>query len=226
MKLLLIRHGDPDYANDTLTPKGINQAQLLSQNLKHTQIDEIFISPMGRAKLTAEFTVRKKSNVKTEELLWLHELNGNYKDDLWAWNQHGCDLLWNVEEFTACNWNDHVEFGQHMKSVSDGLFCEFDKFMASQGFLKERNFYRIEEANDKTIVFFCHAGVILTLLSYLLHIPLPVVYSQFMIDPSSVTSLISEEKDGYCVFRLLNLNDTSHAQDQVASVRQTGHFID
>ena len=30
MKLIIIRHGDPDYENDTLTVKGVREAKLLS----------------------------------------------------------------------------------------------------------------------------------------------------------------------------------------------------
>ena len=57
MKLLLIRHGDPNYEADCLTDKGKKQAEFLSQRLILTeQIQEIYTSPMGRAIQTAQFT--------------------------------------------------------------------------------------------------------------------------------------------------------------------------
>ena len=31
MRILLIRHGDPDYENDTLTEKGCREAELLAK---------------------------------------------------------------------------------------------------------------------------------------------------------------------------------------------------
>ena len=34
MRILIIRHGDPDYANDTLTEKGHREAKLLAEKLK------------------------------------------------------------------------------------------------------------------------------------------------------------------------------------------------
>ena len=34
MKLVLVRHGDPDYENDTLTDKGKREAQLLAGRMK------------------------------------------------------------------------------------------------------------------------------------------------------------------------------------------------
>ena len=34
MRLLIIRHGDPDYANDCLTEKGEIEERLLAEKLK------------------------------------------------------------------------------------------------------------------------------------------------------------------------------------------------
>lgn len=34
MKILIIRHGDPDYANDTLTPKGWKEAACLAERIQ------------------------------------------------------------------------------------------------------------------------------------------------------------------------------------------------
>ena len=91
MRLVLIRHADPDYANDALTEHGHKQAALLGEAMSDTRIDELFISPMGRANLTAAY-LASKDNPKPVCLPWTHELNGNYADELWAWNYHGCDL--------------------------------------------------------------------------------------------------------------------------------------
>ena len=33
MEILIVRHGDPDYVNDTLTEKGKVEAQLLAEKL-------------------------------------------------------------------------------------------------------------------------------------------------------------------------------------------------
>lgn len=37
MKLLIVRHGDPDYSIDSLTPKGWHEAELLKNRL--TKLD-------------------------------------------------------------------------------------------------------------------------------------------------------------------------------------------
>ena len=47
MKLLFIRHGDPDYEHDTLTEKGHREAALLAEKLCKIPIDEFYMSPLG-----------------------------------------------------------------------------------------------------------------------------------------------------------------------------------
>ena len=42
MKLLIIRHGDPDYVNDTLTEVGKKEADLLAKFLAEKNIDKIY----------------------------------------------------------------------------------------------------------------------------------------------------------------------------------------
>ena len=72
MKLILIRHGDPDYENDTLTPKGRREAQCLAEYLEGTRMDEIYVSPLGRAKHTAG-PLLERCGRKAGELEWLRE---------------------------------------------------------------------------------------------------------------------------------------------------------
>ena len=54
MRILLIRHGDPDYVNDTLTEKGRREAALLAKRAVSMNMGECYKSPLGRAKDTAE----------------------------------------------------------------------------------------------------------------------------------------------------------------------------
>ena len=52
MKILLIRHGDPDYEHDTLTEKGRREAALLCDRLLDMNVRECYVSPLGRAQDT------------------------------------------------------------------------------------------------------------------------------------------------------------------------------
>lgn len=53
MKILLIRHGDPNYTIDSLTEKGHKEAQLLAERIAPMDIRAYYMSPLGRAQRTA-----------------------------------------------------------------------------------------------------------------------------------------------------------------------------
>ena len=59
MKILLIRHGDPDYTVDGLTETGRREAALLAERIAPMDVTEYFVSTMGRAMDTARPTLEK-----------------------------------------------------------------------------------------------------------------------------------------------------------------------
>ena len=72
MKLIFIRHGEPDYTIDSLTEKGWKEAEILSNRMVKTKMDYIYVSPLGRAKDTAKPTLEKLGR-RAIELPWLQE---------------------------------------------------------------------------------------------------------------------------------------------------------
>ena len=74
MKLLIVRHADPDYSIDSLTPTGWREAELLSDRLVRTPADFYYVSPLGRAQDTASLTL-KKLNRTAETCEWLQEFS-------------------------------------------------------------------------------------------------------------------------------------------------------
>ena len=58
MKLIFIRHGDPDYVRDGLTEKGKIEAKALADMIERYNIDEVYQSPLGRAVETAEYSLK------------------------------------------------------------------------------------------------------------------------------------------------------------------------
>ena len=56
MRILFIRHGEPNYEKDDLTETGYKQAELVAERLKDEGIEEIWSSTQGRAVNTAKFT--------------------------------------------------------------------------------------------------------------------------------------------------------------------------
>ena len=53
MKIIFIRHGEPNYEIDSLTEKGWREAELLSKRTAKWNVTDFYCSPLGRAKDTA-----------------------------------------------------------------------------------------------------------------------------------------------------------------------------
>ena len=76
MRILIIRHGDPNYKDDCLTEKGKREANLLAEKLKKEKIDYLYSSPLGRAKETCETyakAVGREKDIVVKD--WLKEFN-------------------------------------------------------------------------------------------------------------------------------------------------------
>ncbi|MGB4658254.1 MAG: histidine phosphatase family protein, partial [Mobilitalea sp.] len=81
MKLIFVRHGDPDYKNDYLTDKGFREAGLLADRLTKLNIRDFYSSPLGRAKATAKVTLDR---LDREAVVydWLQEFPGTVIDEV------------------------------------------------------------------------------------------------------------------------------------------------
>ena len=76
MKLLIIRHGDPDYKGDTLTKQGEKEARCLAAKLVKMKIDKVYVSPLGRARKTAQYYLDAAGRSVDGVCDWLHEFKG------------------------------------------------------------------------------------------------------------------------------------------------------
>jgi probable phosphoglycerate mutase len=211
MRVFLLRHAEPDYANDTITEQGHRQAQALADALASVRLDWLFASPMGRAQVTAHY-IAQRSKIPVKTLDWLRELNSNWEGSKWAWN--GIDvaiaLLKSGRLPQPQNWHECVPYGSLVSPQAQKLARHFDETLAAFGYLRDGLLYRVMQPNDLTIAFVTHAGTILTLLSHLFNWALPSVYSHLYCDVASITELHWQEHDGYAIPQLLRFNDTSH----------------
>lgn len=219
MKLLIIRHGDPDYINDSLTEKGRREAEYLSEMLCRQLSGEVhfYMSPYGRAQDTAAVTLRKLGRT-AETLPWLREFDVfiDRPDDTtrkripWDWLPQDWtqdprfypEDLWAENELMAAG-----KVGEEYRKVTEKL----DALLAKHGYRREGRLYRAERPNHDTIVMFCHFGVGSVLLSHLWGVsPMPVWHG-FCAQASSVTTLVTEERrQGIASFRMLSFGDISH----------------
>ena len=194
MELLIIRHGDPDYTIDSLTKKGWKEAEYLSEKLVKMDIKDFYVSPLGRARDTASCTL-KKLNREAVVCPWLPQ----------DWTRvpefYDYDSWWKADVFQEAD----------VKEEYDWVTENFDKVLEEHGYVREKNYYRVEKANKDKLAFFCHFGLGCVLLSHLLHISPMILWHHFVAAPSSVTSLITEERrEGIALFRMRNYGDVSH----------------
>ena len=50
MKLIIIRHGDPDYSIDSLTEKGWKEAEYLADRIAKLDVKQFYVSRAGGQK--------------------------------------------------------------------------------------------------------------------------------------------------------------------------------
>lgn len=216
MKLIIIRHGDPDYTIDSLTEKGWREAELLSQRISALQVKNFYISPLGRAKDTASLTL-KKMNREGKILPWLTEFHAPVRDAQTGEERVPWDWLpadWTrIEEYYHNNlWHKApIMQAGHVGDEAERVYAGLDDILAAHGYLRQGIVYQAVKPNRDTIVLFCHFGVECVMLGHLLGISPVVIWQGFCAAPSSVTTLITEERrEGIAIFRMSSFGDTSH----------------
>ena len=208
MEILLVRHGDPDYANDGLTERGVTEARQLAKALSGLPIDDLYVSPLGRAQMTCALTAEAK-NIAPATLDWLRE-RGIKRGEVYLWEAPGAMFLQMDTLGTQNDWflpnGTMPEGSEQFERVRAG----FDDLMRSYGYVRQGHRYRVESGSNKRIALFCHKGVILTLLADILHWALPMIFVSLHIHPSGVTRLEMVECDGFAHLKALAINDLSH----------------
>lgn len=216
MKILIIRHADPDYSIDSLTEKGWIEAECLSEKLVKMDINAFYTSTLGRAKDTASLTLKKLEREPDGVFEWLKEFPPAIirpdcgKAIAWDW----LPADWTVVDdfYHKDKWGDVPVMAEgKVREEYDRVTKEFDKLIAKHGYVREGNYYRAEKPNCDTIAIFCHFGSGCVLLSHLLGVSPMVLWHGLCAAPSSVTTVTTEERrEGVASFRMNSYGDISH----------------
>ena len=217
MKLLLIRHGDPDYEHDSLTETGRREAELLSRRIAPMDIAEYYVSTMGRARDTAAPTLALAGRQALERD-WLREFvvtvekpNIPRKSGVpWDWLPQ--DWLADPLFLDPFRWRENEVFARAgVGGRYDWVIGEFDQVLAEHGYVRDGLLYRAERPNTDTLAFFCHFGVSCVLMSHLMNCSPVVLWHGLVMAPSSVTVISTEERrPGIAAFRAAAVGDISH----------------
>jgi broad specificity phosphatase PhoE len=216
MRLYIIRHADPDYPNNTITPAGHKEAAALGVRMAKLGVNRIYSSPLGRAIHTMQYTAAATGLSSSIEE-WTAEI-GDCAVEMEPW---GKMAVWDVPGenvrakrpyVTAENWHTHELFVNPIfKSTFEKVGRNSDAFLARHGYVREEGRYRIEKGNREKIAVFCHGGFGLWWLAHLLELPLPLMWTGFHLPPSSVTTVLFDERSRHwAVPRCVGVGDVSH----------------
>ena len=216
-----IRHGDPIYEPDSLTPLGERQAEAVAKRLSVYGLDEIYASTSNRAILTAKPTAEiLKKEIKlldfaNEGHTW-GELT--YKDECgrhWLFHLRRIVELFNTKEIRDLGdeWYTHPEFeGHDFKKGIDRIYREGDAFFKELGYehIPHTGQYKVINSNQKRIALFAHQGFGIAFLSCLLDIPYPMFSTHFDMTHSGVTVINFHEENGIAIPVVYTLSNDSH----------------
>ncbi len=253
MRIIFIRHGNPDYKNDSLTEKGWEEAKALAKRVCRWTVTDFYCSPLGRARDTASCTLNAMG--RTAVIIdWMKEFyypvrhpRTNVTHCPWDftagyWTNEPLYFdkdRWMEAELMRSNPDIAVEY----KRLCDGM----DALLEQYGYRREGNLYRVVSGKkaavlgtlpaindvdkpepsreEPLIVIFCHLGAMFAMMSHILNVPFPVLTHHFFVAPTSVTILNSEERwEDEATFRVQVLGDTTHLHDAGLPISSAGSY--
>lgn len=232
MRLIIIRHGEPDNPNQTLTSKGFDEVNALSRYLRDFKFDEAYVSPLPRAKLTAE-AVLKPLNKKAIELSWLQEFT-HFVEVPYSSNTV---INWDFMPSFFTDQNDFYDNDKYLEhktlqsgnikkyyqEVTDGL----DQLLAKYGYVRNGKRYDVVNSNRDVVILFCHFGLMSVIMSHLMNIPYVVIAQSFCCQCSGITTFVTEEREkGIAQFRCLQYGNITHLENDSQKPSFHGRFCE
>lgn len=217
MKIILVRHGHPDYVNDCLTELGHEQAEKAALRLKNEGIEEIYSSPFGRAYETALHTAKHLSQDVTKvdfmrEIKWGSSDGGEiYREGHpWDTSLYAISLGHSLMDES---WTKNPPFCNNVVfSEVERVAKQSDEWFESMGYKREGANYRVVGDNtNKTIALFSHGGSSSALLSRMLNLPFFYLCRAICPDFTSITVLSLSDEKGTLTAPMIELaNDSRH----------------
>ena len=219
MLLYVIRHGDPVYSPDSLTPKGQRQAEAVGRRLAQHGLDQIFSSPLIRAQQTAQPAAEllnlpiQIEDWTSESYTW-RDFTLTFPDGKRRWTYNIQNTRFRSQEniirnqdWYECDVFEGQDFATPYKRIQEGS----DQFLAKLGYKRQDGVYKITHANDQRVALFCHEGFSMIWFPFLLGIPPHLFWASFSITHTGVSVFEFENNaDGFTAPRALCIDDISH----------------
>lgn len=222
MLLYFLRHADPIYDPDSLTPLGHRQAEALARRVTQYGLDEIYCSSSMRAQQTAQPTCEILKMDMTildwanEKYAW-QQLACPTEDGrrIWAFQQPKYIKLFRRPEVMAMGqkWYEHEYFSE--TRLAEGVVRiqnEAWSFLEKLGYKRvdAENGYMCTQPNDKRIALFAHQGFGLAFLSAVLGVPYNLFSTSFDMGHSGMSVIEFPAQEGYVVPVMLQMANDSH----------------
>jgi 2,3-bisphosphoglycerate-dependent phosphoglycerate mutase len=217
MEIVLIRHGEPEWVRDgltvvdpPLTDLGRQQAELLAGALRDEQFDEILVSPLVRARQTAQPLLEALGRHEVVDP-WLEEI----RDPVW----HGTPAEKAAEAYAELRgrkaedrWHG-LHGGESMRDFVARIRTGVTGFLADRGVERSETdlpVWQIREPGAR-IALVAHAGTNSVTVGHLLGLePVPWEWDRFVLGHTSISRLEAMELDDGFTFCLSKLSDVEH----------------
>ena len=218
MRIIFVRHGEPDYANDCLTEQGRIQAEACAQRLREEGIEEIYSSCLGRARETAEAASRVLG-LPVQTLDFMRELHWGSTDGEEIYHRgHPWDMADEMArqgwDLTNPAWREHPFFSRNLVTAeADHVAEKIDEWLAGFGYLRSGAYYRCVRKDDtqKTVALFSHGGSSAAAMGHMLNLTFPYACGLFHIEFTGITVIRLDRRPGAQTLPCLELcNDGRH----------------
>ncbi|MBO4750411.1 MAG: histidine phosphatase family protein [Lachnospiraceae bacterium] len=217
MRIIIVRHGEPNYIKDCLTPLGVKQAKAVAQRLADEGIEEIYSSPMGRARETAQETAALLGK-EIKIVDFMHEL---------SWGTEGGPLYadghpWNISDemvntgwdLNRTDWPTHPGF-IHNRITKDiaHVVEQTDVWLSTLGYQREGLYYRNTRKDDAqhTVALFCHGGSSTAMLAQMLNLTFPYLCATLHLGHTGIVTIrLTKVAGELCVPHMELMGDERH----------------
>lgn len=231
MLLFYVRHGDPIYEPDSLTPLGHRQAESVAKRLALFGMDEVYASTSTRAMQTAQ----PLCELLHKDLVTLDFLNEDHvepmrlreegKRPIWIWTHPYYSQFFTRRDVREMGdkWYEHPAFRDfRFEKVFLPIQQQTDAFFAAHGYVHDPDLglYRVTERHyEKRIAIFAHENVGKIFMSHLLDVPYPYYAAHFDMKHTGVTVIRFDDGASapgdtvpreYARARVLTLSNDAH----------------
>ena len=224
MQIYFVRHADPDYMHNCITPLGHLQAQACAARLVDREITAVYSSTLGRATQTAAY-IGEALGMPVTELDFIHEvvtglqgLTGEEQKKLSPWL--GCDLLIKQGvDLTTVDWEQSPLWGQGNRfkesyfRVTEG----FDRWIEEAlGYRREGPYYRCLRAPGRSVdrpLIVAHGGSIACLIAHFFNVDPMIIIPHVHLRCTGITVFEWGETEGeICTPKAITINDSDHVR--------------